>query len=305
MWLDWDPPEDQFEDVPIHSHFKPFLRFDETLWNDIIRKMSQVGMNMLVLDLGDGVRYRSHPEIAVENAWSVEKLKDELIKLRDLGLEPIPKMNFSTWHDAWLGKYQKMVSSDTYYTVCSDLIAEVCEIFDKPRLFHLGMDEEYEAELELGEMEKHYKYQFTRKPNMYWHDLYFFLGQVEKAGSRPWTFFDERNPGGAEAIYRKFPKSVVLSAWHYGKISQFVRNEYKTRAFHEMSDLRFDQIPSGSNISSVENFDVLVDYCLNHLDPKYLLGFMMAPWQPTLESCRQQHIEAIEQVGAMIGKISG
>ena len=137
MWLDWDPPEDQFEDVPIHSHFKPFLRFDETLWNDIIRKMSQVGMNMLVLDLGDGVRYRSHPEIAVENAWSVEKLKDELIKLRDLGLEPIPKMNFSTWHDAWLGKYQKMVSSDTYYTVCSDLIAEVCEIFDKPRLFQL------------------------------------------------------------------------------------------------------------------------------------------------------------------------
>jgi hypothetical protein len=259
---------------------------------------------MLVLDLGDGVRYRSHPEIAVENAWSVEKLKDELIKLRDLGLEPVPKMNFSTWHDAWLGKYQKMVSSDTYYTVCSDLIAEVCEIFDKPRLFHLGMDEEYEAELELGEMEKHYKYQFTRKPNMYWHDLYFFLGQVEKAGSRPWTFFDERNPGGAEAIYRKFPKSVVLSAWHYGKISQFVRNEYKTRAFHEMSDLRFDQIPSGSNISSVENFDVLVDYCLTHLDPEYLLGFMMAPWQPTLESCRQQHIEAIEQVGAMIGKIS-
>ena len=305
MWLDWDPPEDQFEDVPIHSHFKPFLRFDETLWNDIIRKMSQVGMNMLVLDLGDGVRYRSHPEIAVENAWSVEKLKEELIKLRDLGLEPVPKMNFSTWHDAWLGKYQKMVSSDTYYTVCSDLIAEVCEIFDKPRLFHLGMDEEYEAELELGEMEKHYKYQFTRKPNMYWHDLYFFLGQVEKAGSRPWTFFDERNPGGAEAIYRKFPKSVVLSAWHYGKISQFVRNEYKTRAFHEMSDLRFDQIPSGSNISSVENFDVLVDYCLTHLDPEYLLGFMMAPWQPTLESCRQQHIEAIEQVGAMIGKISG
>ena len=302
MWLDWDPPEDQFEDIPLHSHFKPFLRFDETLWNDIITKMSQVGMNMLVLDLGDGVRYSSHPEIAVENSWSVEKLKDELIKLRDLGLEPIPKMNFSTWHDAWLGKYQKMVSSNTYYTVCSDLIAEVCEIFDKPRFFHLGMDEEYETG--LGEMEKHYKYQFTRKPNMYWHDLYFFLGEVEKAGSRPWTFFDERNPGGAEAIYRKFPKSVLLSAWHYGRKNQFVRNEYKTRTFHEMSDLGFDQIPSGSNISSVANFEVLVDYCLNNVEPEYLLGFMMAPWQPTLESCRKQHIEAIEQVGAKIGKLS-
>ena len=263
MWLDWDPPEDQFEDIPLHSHFKPFLRFDETLWNDIITKMSQVGMNMLVLDLGDGVRYRSHPEIAVENAWSVEKLKMELTKLRDLGLEPIPKMNFSTWHDAWLGKYEKMVSSDIYYTVCSDLITEGCDIFDKPRFFHLGMDEEYEAEIE--EMEQHYKYQFTRKPNIYWHDLYFFLGQVEKSGSRPWTFFDERNPGGAEAIYRKFPKSVALTAW---------------------------------------NFEVLVDYCIDNVNPEYLLGFMMAPWQPTLESCRRQHMEAIQQVAKAIDKFS-
>ena len=54
MWLDWDPPEGQLEGISVHSHFKPFLRFDETLWNDIIKKMSKVGMNMVVLDLGDG-----------------------------------------------------------------------------------------------------------------------------------------------------------------------------------------------------------------------------------------------------------
>ena len=302
MWFDWDPPEYQDHESLRHSGFKPYLRFDEELWNDIIRKMSQVGMNMLVLDLGDGIRYRSHPEIAVENAWSVERLRDELAILRDLGLEPVPKLNFSTWHDAWLGRYHKLVSSDAYYAVCRDLIAEVCEIFDKPRFFHLGMDEEYTTG--LGEMEKRYKHQFTRRPNMYWHDLYFLLGQVEKAGARPWAFFDERNPGGAEGIYRKLPKSVVLTAWNYGRESRFDRNEYKIKAFHEMSDLGFDQIPCGSNISVTENFSELVDYCFEHVDPDHLLGFMMAPWQPTLESCRRQHIEAIELVGATIDKLS-
>ena len=300
MWLDWDPPEGKFPEIPLHSHFKPFLRFDETLWDDIIKKMAENGMNMLVLDLGDGVRYKSHPEIAVENAWSVEKLKDELNKLRELGLEPIPKMNFSTWHDAWLGEYQKMVSSETYYSVCSDLIEEVSDIFGKPRFFHLGMDEEYSAEIEP--VEKHYQHQFTRKPNMYWHDLYFFIGQVEKAGSRPGVFFAERNAGGPASIYRKFPKSMLLTAWVYGDKTRFLKDEYKTKGFHEMSDLGFDQIPCGSNITSPNNFNILVDYCVEHLNRDYLLGFMMAPWQPTLESCRDEHFKAIEQVGEAIRK---
>ena len=71
-----------------------------------------------------------------------------------------------------------------------------------------------------------------------------------------------------------------------------------------MSDLGFDQIPSGSNISVSENFEVLVDYCIDNVNPEYLLGFMMAPWQPTLESCRRQHMEAIQQVAKAIDKFS-
>ena len=62
--------------------------------------------------------------------------------LRALGIEPLPKLNFSTCHDAWLGPYSRMVSTPAYYDVCRDLIDEVAELFGGPRFFHLGMDEE-------------------------------------------------------------------------------------------------------------------------------------------------------------------
>lgn len=75
------------------------------LWNELQQKMLGVGVNMVVIDLGDGVKYESHPEIAVRGAWSVKQLRQELAKLRKMGIEPIPKLNFSATHDIWLGPY--------------------------------------------------------------------------------------------------------------------------------------------------------------------------------------------------------
>ena len=72
----------------------------------------------------------------------MDRLRKELARLRKLGLEPIPKLNFSTTHDLWLGPYSRQVSATIYYKVCEDLIDEVTGLFDKPRLFHLGYDEE-------------------------------------------------------------------------------------------------------------------------------------------------------------------
>jgi len=86
MWCDWDNPELKGGDVV----YRPELRFDRSLWDDILKKMQEAGMNLLVLDLGDGVKYESHPEIAVKGAWSTTELRSELKRLRSLGLEPIP-----------------------------------------------------------------------------------------------------------------------------------------------------------------------------------------------------------------------
>ncbi len=98
------------------------LRLSEPLWEDSLKKMVDNGMNMVVIDLGDAVKYDSHPEIAVKNAWTTSRLRSELAKMRKMGLEPIPKLNFSAGHDQWLGDYSRMVSTPTYYKVCSELI---------------------------------------------------------------------------------------------------------------------------------------------------------------------------------------
>ena len=74
-------------------------------------------------------------------------------------------------------------------------------------------------------LQKKFHYKFTRKPKMYWHDLYFLFAQVEKNESRPWCWFDERNPEGAQGIYKKFPKAVVLSGWAYSRGKHFNKNK--------------------------------------------------------------------------------
>ena len=59
MWLDYMP-----KDKP-DTGFDPVLRFDEEVWNASINKMVEQGLNLVVIDVGDGVLYESHPEISV------------------------------------------------------------------------------------------------------------------------------------------------------------------------------------------------------------------------------------------------
>ena len=119
MWEDCAPeshkhfdPESFRAEYPEHYMRMPFyirerlwsdtIKTDDGVWRRVTSKLAECGGNMLVIDLGDAVRYHSHPEIAVGGAWSVRKLKNELARCRDLGLEVIPKLNFSACHDAWL-----------------------------------------------------------------------------------------------------------------------------------------------------------------------------------------------------------
>ena len=168
MWSDrpvakWDNVKRPDLKWVCHS---PELRFDQALWCDITQAMADVGMNMVILDLGEGVRYQSHREIAAKNAWTPAKLKSELSRLRKLGLEPIPKLNFSAGHDAWLGAYSRCVSTPIYYKVCSDLIAETMKLFEGPRFFHLGYDEET-----FGNQTE-FDFACVRQHELWWHDFH-------------------------------------------------------------------------------------------------------------------------------------
>ena len=183
------------------------LQLDESVWNEALSKMVEAGGNMVVMDLGDAIKYESHPEIAIHNAWSTSKLKDELTKIRDMELEPIPKLNFSTGHDGWLGKYGRKVSSKEYYNACRNLIEEVIYLFDTPRFFHLGLDEEKPP------YQSPKNYMVYRQDELYWGDIYFYIGEVFKGGSRPWVWQDYIRSHKDE-FAKMMPKSVMQSNWN-------------------------------------------------------------------------------------------
>ena len=84
------------------------LSFDKEVWNHVVERCEACGINMIILDLGEGIRYNSHPEIGIEGSWSPEEMTAEVRRLREKGIQLIPKLNFATTHDAWLGIYERM-----------------------------------------------------------------------------------------------------------------------------------------------------------------------------------------------------
>jgi hypothetical protein len=121
---------------------------DDVAWDNRMAYAKKKGMNMIVVELAEALRYPSHPEIALtgknadQSSRSAEWMNERVRKCREIGLEVIPQLNFSATHDAWLGFYSRMVSSPTYYRVTADLIRDVYDIFEKPPYIGMGMDEE-------------------------------------------------------------------------------------------------------------------------------------------------------------------
>lgn len=286
-------------DVPITESrgYRPYLRFSDKLWNDALERMAAVGMNMVVITLGDGVKYKSHPEIAVRDAWSTDRLREELKKIRKLGMEPIPELNFSAGHDTWLKQYSRMLSTDKYYEVCSDLIKEITALFDRPRFFHLGMDEETAGN------QRNYDYVVVRQNELWWSDFYFLISEVEKNGARPWIWSDYvwHHP---DLFYRNMPKSVLQSNWYYR--ADFDKKKTAVKAYLDLEKSGFDQIPTASNWGGgdwhskdgQESIMNTVKFCSKNISDDHLLGFLQTIWSPTIEEKREKVLNSIDQVGA-------
>lgn len=290
MWNDREPPTADAEAI----YARPFLRFDESLWNDLLQQMSAAGLNMVVIDVGDGLQFTSHPEISVTGAWSHDNLQCEIAKMRALGLEPIPKLNFSTAHDTWLGPYSRMVSTPKYYEVCAHLIHETLEAFEHPRLLHLGMDEE------TASHQASYNYAVMRQHDLWWHDLNFLVDEVEKHDARAWVWSDYIWHH-AEEFVRRMPKSVMQSNWYYGdNFETFAAgdaNEVYVRAYDLLEAHGFDQIPTGGNWTTPHNMQRTVEYARRHISPARLKGCLGTAWHCTQEARRAPHEALIAQMG--------
>ena len=283
MWREMPLCTNGMTEAQLDWYARDFNRTDQKLWDEITEHAAKKGVNLLLIDLGEGMVYPSHPELAVRGSWSPEKMQKELARLRRLGIEPIPKLNFSASHDAWLKDYSRMVSTPEYYRVCSDVIRDVCDIFGKPRLFHLGWDEEKFI------AQKRAHVAVVRQGDLWWHDFMFTVKEVEKNGSKAWIWSDQ-NWKHHDAFLKKMPHSVMQSNWHYFFMQHMVRNDAEIGkmdwpepwagplGFLELEAAKYDQIPCASNYKVPKNLEIIVKFCKEHVAHERIKGFLMAPW---------------------------
>ena len=283
MWRDKDAPahvDDKYFPPVSGTIWCDEMHFDVEMFHKITEQLPAMGINTLLLDVGDGVRYDSHPEIGIRGAMTPDELRAEVRRLRALGIEPVPKLNFSAGHDAWLGEYQKMLSTDVYRNVIGDLIHELCDIFEKPKYFHLGMDEET-----MPAQEK-YGYSVVRAKPLWWRDFYHMVDACEKENARPWIWADciWHHP---EEFAAKMPKSVLQSNWHYwalkGEDATKGQNGWGFKTFFDLDRLGFDQVPCTSTCSC-QGITRQVMSELSKADLKSIVGFMSVPWAVTIPS---------------------
>lgn len=286
------PNDDYLEHIRSQYQTADHVRFDEATWREVSESYAENGVNTIVLDLGEAFAYPSHPELWVKGSWSVEKLQAELARLRELGFEVLPKLNFSASHCAWLKDYARMLSTPDYYRVCADVIRDVCTVFGRPRLFHIGMDEERIT---------HHKccsYACARQGELWWHDLDFLCREVEKCGARPWMWIDHIAEKAEETkAFERLPKKTMMSPWYY-HLRFDPAKTWEIRVMHDLDRHGYDMIPCGS-ICFFDNDSVerLSEYCEAHFDKTRLFGYLNAPWLEMNAFFKDRLILAGESVG--------
>ena len=298
MWCDYPTPamlkgrtmEEACALLPEKRRPDLVLRCKDEYWRQVTDYAAEKGINLLVVDLGEGLRFPSHPELSIEGSWSVEKMQDEIRRLNALGVEVVPKLNFSTCHNGWLGKYRTAVSTEIYYKVCEDLIADCCEIFGHPRFFHIGYDEEN------NDLLKKYSYKCERTGEVWWQDFLHIVKTVESHGCRAWMWSDYAwlHP---DEFCERCPKSVIQQNWYYDDHGYGFEvtdpdnaDAYQLEISYKFKENGFDQVPCSSNwlhpirASKGMNGDDIIGRFVKvfrrDITDEHLYGFMMAPWFP-------------------------
>lgn len=253
---------------------RDFLYFDKDTWNRVTEFLPAQGINTVIIDLAEGIEYDCAPELKVEGSICKAEFKEMLDRLRKLGLTPIPKLDFSSAHDVWLKYYSRMLCTTAYRELVVNLIDEVCELFDKPEYFHIGMGDEY------NDYQKYYGFIATRGRINFWEDVLLMCEACRKNGARPMMSgeYYNREP---YLFTKNLPEDVVITARYFGDILAPIdeygrdpRSEAQKKLEALQQSVKNDIIYNGVGITAF-NLDRLALFGKNH--PENFLGLMSSP----------------------------
>ena len=315
MWCQWpteamgSDPESAVKYLSEDDRPDLVLRCKDENWRQVTDHAGSKGINMLIVDLGEGLFYPSHPELAISGTWSVEKMQQEIRRLNALGMEVIPKLNFSTNHNGWMKDYQHMISSKPFYQMCKDVLSDIYEIFGHPRFIHLGFDEEDNYSLQ-----KDFSYITMRSDENWWQDVLYITGIVENLGARAmmWSDYGWDHPD----FYERCPKSIIQCPWYYNDRMDGYdpdtingRAKQKVLCYYELGKRGFDVLGCGSNwvsgyrrkmgVGADDVMEGIIKLTRRAVPKEHLMGFLAAPWSNCSSLAGVHHqISGIDQLAA-------
>ena len=263
-------PYEQEEELSYHDE----VLCDKEIWRKVTDFLPQCGINTLLIDVGEGIKLDSHPELANPGSWEKSEVKAEIARLKAMGITPIPKLNCSCCHDAWLKDYAYMVGTPTYYQVCKEVLEEVIDIFDTPEFFHLGLDEEREAN-QAG-----FPIMRIRSPYKQLEDANRLFDICKGKGVRPWMWLHYacvESFGGDEGFQKNIPKDVLISNWYYNELHENMQKKAGD-LYIKLGEWGYDQIPTCSTWFWYLNARQTMRYCKAHVKPESIKGYLTAPW---------------------------
>ncbi len=126
------------------EHEKPF---DLQVGLEVIDAMAAAGLNLLLLDCKDGVRYASHPELVRPYSQPMDVVAALCDRARQRGIEMALKLNFSQsalhQHNHWFRPHHDLFDSEEYWQKGFEVIDELLGAVKPARFFHIGMDEDH------------------------------------------------------------------------------------------------------------------------------------------------------------------
>ena len=307
------------------DYYKEPLAFDDEVWDAMLQALVETRMNTVFLDINEGLEYGSRPELAIEGSWTRGRMRREIRRFKGNGITLIPKVNFSSVHDFWLGQYKRMISTPEYYRVCRDIIFELANLFPDSPYIHIGMDEE-----DARHARRHQP-AIYRQGELLWHDMNFLLDTVRDCGKTPviWGSF-------AVHRYEEFrqnvsPEDLVVMYYFYHGVRPehwirtdsredyyqyyFVNGDYAGQgmeyverddpfysnffkyALKGVKEDGYDAILSCSNFYKHEyNETDVVEMAVNEWPEDKLKGIITSPWKMAIPKCKEHNEDGLRRL---------
>jgi len=257
--------------------------FDLATGLAVVEALAEEGFTHLVIDLKDGVAWKSHPELRKHYTVPMAVLRKLVAAAHSAGLDIVPKLNFSqseiNRHNHWMippGEvWWQHFDEETYWRRAFEIIDEAVEVCRPAKLVHIGMDEDH-----------------NRSYAQYAEAIRVLRAGLRKRGLRTMMWNDSAiayGPGFIhrdKAIYaeREIPKDVVQVLWNYS----YVPSEHIRRIAKEGFELW--GAPGWRKPEQAAGFVAEVRRSGGK-------GLLMTRWEPCRPGNRRGMIEQIRRYG--------